>query len=448
MRSKKLVSTVVVSALVATTMAMPVMAAEGGELPVNVQTKTAVIRVKVPTSMEIAVNQFELADAGSQIYSDPFTMENMSEIPVKVGVTSTVELKDTTKLLASKTAVGSSTKAGEAWLAVAAQTADGDYKDGSTELADLTESNKNVKVFAQGTGADAAKGTAGQTFYLKQSTGSMAYKLLDTTEDPAAIEYAQYYKLTSITLTASNEQSELNELIKTQDIYSVATVGAGATVTKTAKGSTAPTYTSGTTYYTAAISATAKSEVPASRTDLYMYGNGTVDTTDGKAGFRYIGKLSGAQEDWSKEDITKVTIKYDIAGVEASKYTAIPSADLTYGLYIPGPVAVTGSKITNGGNSIDFDTQAKLATQLKNSGSPVVFRVPSSVDLSGYEVTKIEVDDTEYEFTTATASKPADSDGKGYCLKGYTGNAAAEVKVYYTNNTTGKSYEITYTISA
>lgn len=46
MRNKKLVSTVVASALVATTMAMPVMAAgESGSVDVDVSTKTGVLRV-------------------------------------------------------------------------------------------------------------------------------------------------------------------------------------------------------------------------------------------------------------------------------------------------------------------------------------------------------------------------------------------------------------------
>ena len=68
MRSKRLLSTVVASALVATTMAMPVMAADGGQVEVDVTTKTSVIRVAVPTSLEVAVNQFEKGDGGSQIY--------------------------------------------------------------------------------------------------------------------------------------------------------------------------------------------------------------------------------------------------------------------------------------------------------------------------------------------------------------------------------------------
>ena len=57
MRNKKILSTVVASALAATTMAVPVMAADGGNIDVPVTTKTAVIRVQVPTKMDISVNQ-------------------------------------------------------------------------------------------------------------------------------------------------------------------------------------------------------------------------------------------------------------------------------------------------------------------------------------------------------------------------------------------------------
>ena len=70
MRNKKLLSTIVATALVTTTMALPVVAADGGEVDVDVTTRTAVIRVQVPTSLEIAVNQFEKGDKGSQVYSE------------------------------------------------------------------------------------------------------------------------------------------------------------------------------------------------------------------------------------------------------------------------------------------------------------------------------------------------------------------------------------------
>ena len=90
MRNKKLLSTVVATAMIAT-MAMPVMAADGGQVDVDVDTKTAVIRVQVPTSLAVAVNQFEKEDKGSQIYSEPFPITNMSEIPVELTVDSELE---------------------------------------------------------------------------------------------------------------------------------------------------------------------------------------------------------------------------------------------------------------------------------------------------------------------------------------------------------------------
>lgn len=57
MRNKKLLSTVVASALVATIMAVPVMADDGGSVDVDVTTKNAVIRVEVPTTLAVAINQ-------------------------------------------------------------------------------------------------------------------------------------------------------------------------------------------------------------------------------------------------------------------------------------------------------------------------------------------------------------------------------------------------------
>ena len=57
MKVKRILSTVVASALVAAQMAMPVMAADGGEVDVDVTTKTDLIRVQVPTTLELAVTQ-------------------------------------------------------------------------------------------------------------------------------------------------------------------------------------------------------------------------------------------------------------------------------------------------------------------------------------------------------------------------------------------------------
>ena len=108
-RNKKLLSTVVASALVATTMAAPAMAADGDTIDVGVTTKTAVLKVSVPTSMAIAVDQFEMADVGTQIHSGEFEMENNSGIDVKVDIESTADLKATTKLAATKAAVTADT---------------------------------------------------------------------------------------------------------------------------------------------------------------------------------------------------------------------------------------------------------------------------------------------------------------------------------------------------
>lgn len=326
MRNKKLFSTVVATALAATTMAMPVMAADGNSLDVNVTTKTAVVRVDVPTTMAISVNQFEMGDGGSQIYSSAFKMVNKSEIPVKVNVESTATLNATTKLLSTKSAASASNAEGEAWMAVAAQTSSGSYADGDATSTDkLTEANKNVATFVQGSGADATKGTASQVFVLDKS-GTMAYKLLNANEDASKIEYAQFYELTAE--TAAN-QDALDALLANNDVYVAAAAAAdGQTLTKVAKGES-HTHSATEVYYTAAQDATAKASITAA--NLYVYGDGTA-AADGEAAFRYIGKLSEAQETWTKDDISHVTIKYDITGVTDTKYAEV-KPDCTYGLY-------------------------------------------------------------------------------------------------------------------
>lgn len=351
MKNKRFLSTVVASALVATTMAVPVMAADGGSMDVNVTTKAAVIRVQVPTTMAIAVNQFEMGDSGSQIYSSDFSMENKSEIPVKVNVESTAELKSTTKLLGTKAAAGSSTAAGEAWIAVAAKTGASSYADGTaTTVADLTESNKNVTTFVQGTDADAAKGKAAQMFYLDKSD-NMAYKLLNAGEDASKIDYAQFYELTAKTVANADAYATL---IADNDIY-VATAAAadGQALTKVAKGDSNHTFDSGEIYYTADENATAKTAIDAAK--LYVYGDGAA-ATKGAAAFRYIGKLSGEQETWTKDDISKVTIKYDITGVTATKFDDVKD-DCVYGLYPTASAVTPGLTYVSGKDNSDVVLQ-------------------------------------------------------------------------------------------
>lgn len=360
MRNKKLLSTVVAATMVASTMVMPVMAVdpttESGHVDVNLETKTAVIRVVVPTSMAAAVNQFEVNDAGSQIYSDDFVMDNKSEIPVKVNVTSTATIKNGNKLLATKAEAASSTEAGEAWLAVAAQTSAGKYiEDSNKTIADLDDTSANVTTFTdKGTETSPALQTD-QTFYLDKSS-STNYKLLNANEDASKIDYAEFHLLTPITFTGSDDaakEKELKDEVAKNDVYSITTgsIADGAALTKIAKGDATAAYASTNTYYTAAAEATAKGSITAA--SLYMYGDDVNSTTaaKGKAAFRYIGKLSEGQDTWTKADISKINVAYAITGVKGSTYDAIPAGALTYGLY-KDPSYVSTNAVTATSNSL------------------------------------------------------------------------------------------------
>lgn len=379
-RSKKFLSAAVVSALAAAQMVMPVMA-EGGSFDVNVDTKTPIIRVVVPTSMQIAVNQFEMGDAGSQIYSSDFDMENKSQIPVKVTVTSTATLKSGNSLLESKADVATAA-AGEAWLAMASKTGASSYASGSaTALADLTEANDNVTTFVQD-GATTA--IAEQKFYLKQP-GTMAYQLLNANQSASKIEYAQFYKLTPETVSA---QADFDTLHAAKDLY----VGTGAATNDqaldfAAKGDST-VYAAGKVYYSVATAPTAKSAIADNHTDLYVYSNATTDAA-GKAGFRYIGKLSGAQETWTKDDITKVNVAYDIVGVEGTRYTAIAGeSGFSYGRrksaapsittteYVVNPAAATEITVSLGSGDLGAKGVKSVLWQgedLINSDNDAVF---------------------------------------------------------------------------
>lgn len=414
MKNKRFLSTVVATALVATTMAMPVMAADGGELDVGVETKTAVLRVQVPTSMEIAVNQFEMGDTGSQIYSSDFAMENNSQIPVKVDVTSTATLKSSTQLLDTKAAAAASTKAGKAWLAVAAKTAATSYADGSaTAIGDLAESNDNVTTFAQsGTTA-----TAKQTFYLKESS-DMKYKLLNAGEDKSGLTYAQFYELTPVTVA---DATALANLIKEKDVY-VATAAAadGQSLTKVDKGGT-HTYAGTEVYYTANIAAATTIDA----TKLYVYGAGDAATTGGNASFRYIGKLSGGQETWSKDDISRIKIKYDIVGVGATKYTA-EAANCTYGLYK------------------DPNKAPSIATKSYTMSAGTALTV--TVDLGGADLAATGIESITYLSPSGASKTVASAD---YSLSGTTLTFTANhIDSVLEANVTTRDYVITFNDTA
>lgn len=418
MRNKKLLSTVVATALAAT-MAMPVMAADEGGFDVSVTTKTPVIRVVVPTSMEVAVNQFEMGDAGSQIYSNAFQMENKSVIPVKLSVTSTATIAADTKLVATKAAATASTKEGEAWLAVAAQTSDGKYiETAGKDIDDLTEESANVTTFAE---KDATQ-KAEQTFYLNASS-TMAYKLLNASEDAADIQYAQFYELTEKTFTSGKETDELNEALKTQDIYMIATasIADGAAITKL-DPTTSQTWAGANTYYTVAQTATAKGSIDTSK--LYVYGDGTVNATEGKAAFRYIGKLSGGQETWSDTDLSKISVAYSIVGVLQNAYDDLKATTgaLTYGLYKePAPAEKAPSIPT--------------ATAKMEANKPVTF----NVDLGAGDLKATGIASVSNAGTTTAIPASAYSFADGVLTI-----TAERVNALLNANLSTKKYDVTF----
>lgn len=359
MRNKRFLSTVVATALVVTTMAMPVMAAaneQSGSLDVDVTTKTGVLRVQVPTTLAVAVDQFEIGHEGAQIASDDFPMTNMSEMDVKVGITSTVTLGTGITLATAK----EGTKENEAWLAVAAMTGDGSYDIASTtdvteNAWDLTEANDNVTTFGEN--------KAEQTFYLAKSAGDAVYKLALADENGKISQYAQFYKLTSLA-TQPTDDSTLQTAVDAADIYYANAATEGTVMKKIAKGTavdgTADAWVTGNTYYTAEADVATTIEAG----EKYVYQ--AMDADGGKAGFTYIGKLSNEKDVWSSDDIKKINISYNITGVTASKYAEVLAADtLNYGFYKEAPAEATVITFT-------ADGLIKMATTTSNFKSLVL----------------------------------------------------------------------------
>lgn len=385
MRNKKLLSTVVATALVASTMAMPVMAGDVGDTPtpastpsgsfdIDVTTKTGVIRVEVPTNMTMAVDQFEITHAGTQIAAGEFDMTNKSEMDVKVEVTSEAVLKNGNSLVSTTKAAESSTTAGEAWLGVATKTNDGttnsnkyydDLKTGTDdepkveEFWELTDKNSNVTSFA----SDTKK--AVQTFYLEKGTGNATYNLaVPSAATQVQKTYAKFYKLTA-QADPSNDAG-LQTLVNANDIYVVATADNakdGTVLTKIEKGTTvaSSTYAATNTYYIAADT----EATPGDNTDTEKYVYASMGTAGGKAGFTYIGKLSPKQEAWTDADITTVKVSYKIGGVTGTRYNEVKD-DCTYGLY--------------------QESSYLSATTMTASSNKVTLSLPDGVTLSKVEL--------------------------------------------------------------
>lgn len=338
MKRKKLFSSAVAVMLVVAQMAMPVMAADGGEVDVDVTTKTGILRVEVPTNLAIAVDQFETTDAGTQIFSEEFTIANKSEVNVKVSVTSTATVGSNVTIAAKKADVATATGTnGTAWLAVAAKKSASNYEaaTGNDNFANLNETAANVTTFAKGSTAT----TAAQTFYLKKGTAnSAAYKLLKPSADGKNndVSYAQFYKLTALT-TQPTTDATLQTAVNASDVYAVVTANAGndgETVTKIEKGTTisgSNAYANTNTYYTMADAATVTADLKAA--DIYVYGELTKESAGADAAFRYIGALSTNKDVWDSTDISKIKIAYTIQGLKQSAYDAAVTEGITYGLY-------------------------------------------------------------------------------------------------------------------
>lgn len=353
---KRLLSTIAASTLVAAQVAMPVMAADG-TVNVTVSDKDAVIRVEVPTVLEISVDQFETVDKGTQIYSEPFTMVNKSVVPVNVSVTSTATA--TAELVPKVSDVNPATPSanGTAWLAVAAKTSSEKYiEESGKDIGDLTEASGNVETF------DAASKAASQEFYLAKGSGNASYKLLDKDTATEVPSYAKYYELT--VATAANDTA-LQTLVDAGDVYYEATTGAGTNgnvLTRIAKGTTGNVKDANSTYYTVATSATVGTALVASK--KYVYGE--MSTAGDSTAFRYIGKLEDAKANWSKTDISSVKIEYDINGVTASNYDEAKK-NCTFGLYSAPGTDMSAGTAKGTVQYVTADVSEVISINMKNS---------------------------------------------------------------------------------
>lgn len=359
MKGKKLLSMLTAGAL-AVSMVMPVMAADGGTVDVDLTTKTGVLRVQVPTTMAIAVDQFEIEQTGAQISSGEFAMENFSEMDVKVAVTSTATLGTGVNLASTVDAVTAST-GNDAWLGVAAMTAANSYDDPATasdteNYYDLTDESSNVVTF------DSAGKKADQTFYLAKGTGAAGYTLaVPDANGKVDVSYAQFYELTEIG-TQPTDDDELQVEVDKADVYVVVTANAGnngESVTKLARGSqvSAGTYANTNTYYTAA----GQASTPAAG-KVYVYA--AMGTAGGKAGFKYVGKLSNAKATWTADDIKKINIAYSITGVTGTNYDAVKN-DCKYGWY-QAPIVFTAGATKGAITYTTADVQEVTKIEMTN----------------------------------------------------------------------------------
>lgn len=447
---KKLTTATVASAIIAAQAVMQVAAA-GGTIDADMSTKIPVLRVKVPTKMAVSVNEFQMEDVGSQVYSDEFTMKNLSEIPVSVEVTSTATLGTDVTLVGTRAEAETSTDtvSPAMWLAAVAAIQDNggklEYAEGDdVTVGALDGAEANATTFTSGDSGI----TAVQNFYLQKAENAEYTGIVGA--EAKDIGGADFYELTALT-NGSDDADGAAVLAKDKDIYIASTApvaGTPQSLTKVAKGTAAAgiTWPTSGVAYSIAASPAADATDAGNAAKLYLYVDSATAAAGDAAAFRYAGALSSAKTSWSTDDLKGIKIVYDITGIPSPTYDEIAGDDgngLTYG-YRATAKAVAGTKIAKG-DGTQISGGAAVATRFKGTaGTQFQFDV-SSVDLTDLEVTKIVIDGSEYEFTSsanAAAGASANSDGKVYAIKGFTADTVSKVALYY-----GDKYIVTWTIS-
>ena len=99
-------------------------------------------------------------------------------------------------------------------------------------------------------------------------------------------------------------------------------------------------------------------------TKKYVYGE--MSTAGDGTAFRYIGKLEDAKTDWSKTDISKVKIEYNINGVTASNYDEAKK-NCTYGLYSAPGTAMTAGTAKGSVQYVTADVSKVVSISMTNS---------------------------------------------------------------------------------
>lgn len=396
---KKAISAAVVSAIIAAQTLMPVAAA-GGEITAEVNTKSPVLRVQVPTTMVVSVNELEMGDSGSQVTSAEFEMKNLSETPVNVKVTSEATVGANVTFALSKAEAQASTDTAKPamWLAAVAAvggtTGSYEYTTGSDKTVNgLTGTEDIITSFLTKDASN--KGTIIQDFYLDTATGA-TYKSItgaavtaEKTPATATIGGADFYQLTALTNTA-DDQTGIDALAADQDIY-LDKAGDG-TLTKITKGTTganAADWTSGTSLvYKMAPTPTPVASLNASNTYMYIDGAGT---DGGSAAFRYIGALSKAKTGWNNTDLTGIKIKYDITGISPTVYGQ--ASDYTNGYKVVASriaISATGEMTLDG---VSVDTYQGGVVLLNGKAN--------TIGTSAGKWTDTENDPVKYQFSDA-----------------------------------------------